>query len=430
MVLLCLSCCASVRSFAADTPPTPGEIWNLQELYETPSATWGEVNEKTVKDETGKEVRVQTQKVWYESGPWHGKKTRVMGFYSRPVGEAVYPGMILVHGGGGSAYSRWTELWAARGYAALAMDLAGCEITSEESTEGDQPVVRLPDGGPNQISEFKFLNFSPDDQGYVESWTWQAVASILRAHSLLDSLPEVDPNRTGITGISWGGYLTSLVAGVDDRLQVAVPVYGCGNLARLSVWTGAELAKKTPEEVALWTKYLDPISYVGHARCRMLFVDGTDDFAYPLEINRDTWEQVPGADVCLILHFPHSHGWGWTPPEIAAYVNSVLMPNCETIPCLTNFRYEASVDGIVFRAENKYKVPLQKTVLYYTTDPGGFGEDNKWQVREWSTVDGEVQGDEITVQLPADVTARPVYVFLQAVDERGLRGSTHYLKIE
>jgi len=29
-----------------------------------------------------------------------------------------------------------------------------------------------------------------------------------------------------VTGISWGGYLTCIVAGIDDRLKAAVPVYG------------------------------------------------------------------------------------------------------------------------------------------------------------------------------------------------------------
>ena len=31
-----------------------------------------------------------------------------------------------------------------------------------------------------------------------------------------------------MTGISWGGYLTCLVASLDSRFIAAAPVYGCG----------------------------------------------------------------------------------------------------------------------------------------------------------------------------------------------------------
>ena len=54
------------------------------------------------------------------------------------------------------------------------------------------------------------------------------MADVIRGVSLLASLPDVDSKRLGITGISWGGYLTCIVASLDDRLRVAVPVYGCG----------------------------------------------------------------------------------------------------------------------------------------------------------------------------------------------------------
>lgn len=63
-------------------------------------------------------------------------------------------------------------------------------------------------------------------------WTYHAVAAILRGHSLLISCAEVDAERIGITGTSWGGYLTCITAGVDSALKAAVPVYGCGYCTR------------------------------------------------------------------------------------------------------------------------------------------------------------------------------------------------------
>ena len=66
--------------------------------------------------------------------------------------------------------------------------------------------------------------------GIRNVWSYHAVANVIRAVSLIRSFKAVDPSRVGITGISWGGYLTCIVAGLDERLAVAVPVYGCGFL--------------------------------------------------------------------------------------------------------------------------------------------------------------------------------------------------------
>src|SRR5690606_22637899 len=87
--------------------------------------------------------------------------------------------------------------------------------------------TRLSKGGPDQGHEQKFNSIG----GSVEDdWPYHAVAAVMRAHTLLRTLPGVDPERTAVTGISWGGYTTCLVASLDDRFKAAVPVYGCGFL--------------------------------------------------------------------------------------------------------------------------------------------------------------------------------------------------------
>ena len=62
--------------------------------------------------------------------------------------------------------------------------------------------------------------FDQVDSPRADQWTYHAVADVILAHSLLRSLPEVDADRTGVTGISWGGYLTCIVAGVDADLNL------------------------------------------------------------------------------------------------------------------------------------------------------------------------------------------------------------------
>src|SRR6185295_887294 len=70
-------------------------------------------------------------------------------------------------------------------------------------------------------------------------WWWQArgytPAAVecwngVRAIDYLQSRPEVDTNRIAVTGISGGGAATFWISAADERVKVAVPVSGMGDL--------------------------------------------------------------------------------------------------------------------------------------------------------------------------------------------------------
>lgn len=61
--------------------------------------------------------------------------------------------------------------------------------------------------------------------------TWDGI----RALDYLDSLPEVDTNRMGVTGRSGGGAYSWFVAAVDDRVKVIAPVAGITDLKNYCV---------------------------------------------------------------------------------------------------------------------------------------------------------------------------------------------------
>lgn len=61
----------------------------------------------------------------------------------------------------------------------------------------------------------------------------QAVLDNRRALDWLQSRPDIDPARMGVAGISLGGILAPLIAGVDHRARVLVTIVGGGDVSDL-----------------------------------------------------------------------------------------------------------------------------------------------------------------------------------------------------
>ena len=388
-----LGCLALAWSACAPIPPSrhADHPWTTPAHWRTPAFTSG--------PRTG-----CVEEIFYEGPSFQGKPTRVFAYLGRPATSGIgrSPAMVLVHGGGGKAFRDWAEHWAKRGYVALAMDLAG-----------NGPAGRLPEGGPDQADATKFRNFTEAEVG--EMWTYHAVANVLRGHSLLRSLPDVDPDRIGLTGISWGGYLTCLVASIDHRFQVAVPVYGCGFLGDNSVWKDGSLAGMAPDSRERWLHRFDPSQYLDDVRCPILFLNGTTDFAYPLDSYQKSYRLVPGQlrHLAIVTNLPHGHIW--TFGEVDAFVDHRLRGTAPLARPGALIR-----EGDLLRTRVVSKVPLKSASLCYTSDVG------PWNQRRWVSAPARLEGSMVTSMLPA---VRPLVAYLAMVDDRGLRVSTDFVEI-
>ena len=349
--------------------------------------------------------------LFYEGVPYQGKPTRVFAYYGAPAGASgdrkKLPAMVLIHGGGGSAFDRWVKLWNSRGYAAIAMDVCGCVPVG---TYGNWK--RHEHGGPPGWD----ASFGQVEMPVTDQWTFQAVSAVALAHSLIRSYPEVDADRIGVTGISWGGYLTSVVAGVDSRFQFAAPVYGCGYLGDNSVWLPA-FEKLGKGKADLWLKHWDPSSYLGQAKMPILWVNGTNDFAYPM----DSWQKsyrLPQTSrtLCLRIRMPHGHGpAGENPEEIHVFANQILRQG-QPLATISDHGHSAEEAWATFKSE----ASITKAELAFTRDIG------KWQDRKWESLPAEI--DTTTGRVTAKIPAEAKVCYLNLFDDRNCAVSTPHVE--
>lgn len=346
------------------------------------------------------------QSFFYESVPFHGQTTRVYAYYGLPAKRQPsqrVPAVVLVHGGGGTAFARWVRLWNERGYAAIAMDLCGC-IPKPAEGGGWQ---RHSQGGPSGWD----ASFEQIDGPIQDQWQTHAISAIVLAHSYLRSREEVDPERIGITGISWGGYLTCIAAGVDDRFRCAVPVYGCGYLGKNSVWL-PKLKSMEPERSAKWSAQWDPSEFLPKVKMPMLWVNGTNDFAYPM----DSWQRshglVRGSQLALRIEMPHGHGpAGENPEEIHIFMNAMLRGE----PGFATWK-EFLGEGPHQSARFESPVPIVRGELCFTRDAG------EWKDRKWHAMEAKWSQTSIACDVPPDAT---VWYF-NLYDERRCAISSPY----
>jgi len=399
----------STTSLTAET------LWDLEALSAPP---------KFRRLESAKPIR----SLIYEGLPYQGRVAEVFAWYANPVTIGAvseipangFPAVVLIHGGGGTAFAEWVELWAKRGYAAIAMDLGGQQpadlkydsTTGELICDGSHNVENrtpLKTGGPAQNAEDKFDSVDLDPEHH---WPRHAVANAILAHSLIRSFPEVDAEHTAVTGISWGGYTTCIAASVDTRFKAAVPVYGCGFLYDGESVQKPEIDKLALESRAKWIALYDPSSHLPRCRVPLFFVNGTHDIHYPLDSYARTIA-LPTGPVSVRLEplMPHSSEHGWAPEEIGLFVDSYCRPDANPLAKL----------GVPLIRRESVTVPynsiepLNTASLHYTTEVGPRDQ------RTWQRLDATIATDSIIAPpLPTDANTW----LITATDERGAMVST------
>ena len=165
----------------------------------------------------------------------------------------------------------------------------------------------------------------------------------------------------------------------------------------------------TAERRNRWVNFFDPSKYLGGVECPILFLNGSNDFAYPLDSYRKSYQLVKNPRTLSVrIALPHGHIW--TFGEVDAFVDSLLKEG-EPLPGLSPMK----IEGDSVAANYSARIAIKKAELHYTTD------DGPWQKRVWKSTAADPSNGRVAAKLPLE---RPLVFFLSVTDERGLTVTT------
>lgn len=170
-------------------------------------------------------VEVSRLKFLARHDPRTDRDVIITAYLARPTSAGPHPGILVCHGGGGTAEQVSPQVigWAEKGYVSVCQDQPGIYNSRLGDSSG-------PSSDPG-AGRFRYR----DD--ITDSALYDGVVAALQGLALLRSQPDVDRTRIGVTGGSWGGYMTTMVSGLaGDRVKACFAVYGCGFYDHGAIW--------------------------------------------------------------------------------------------------------------------------------------------------------------------------------------------------
>lgn len=207
-----------------------------------------------------------------------------------PTARVKYPLIVQIHGGPhamyGYSFFHEMQVLASRGYGVVFCNPRGSSGYGEAFTG----VTR-------------------------GAWGESDMPDVLAAVDAATTLPWVDPNRLGVTGGSYGGYLTNWIIGHDTRFKAAVTQRCVSNFhsfvgtSDIGYDFGIHEFDGTPWSDAEKLLRHSPISYVEQIETPLLIIHSEQDFRCPIEQAEQMFTALKylGKDVALVRVPGESH---------------------------------------------------------------------------------------------------------------------------
>ncbi|OGB89765.1 hypothetical protein A2625_06610 [candidate division WOR-1 bacterium RIFCSPHIGHO2_01_FULL_53_15] len=386
--------------FSTGVKAGPFQSEAMRRLWAVPT---NEVRSETIRSYDLGSVRVE--EIYYFSRPYKGKPSKIFGYFAYPrARSAKLPAILLSHGGGGTASRSRAVAWARRGYSMLAIDLPG----KGENRAGSRST------GPDMVVT-NLLRTQPENENYLV----HAVAAARHGITYLTKRKEVDPDRIGMIGLSWGGVLTLLTNGQDERLKAAVNVFGAGHIPEGSTWEDF-FSSMTAADKETWNNYLDPKNFLSSQHAPIIFITGTNDHCYYLPTFQKSYQEVAAEkNYWLVPNLKHRFLDSSQGPALA-WLDQRLKNTHDPFPAISELPvFQKREDKIVVPVKAEVHSSVKVARLYYT--PGG---PQKWTAKTWQEVVPHYEGGIYYFGLPARLLKPDVLYYISVKDDHGGASST------
>ncbi len=334
----------------------------------------------------------------YLDGPeYKGSATRFFAIYDVPdaplvsdrVESGKSPAVVLVHGGGGTAFAEWVRRWNDAGFAAIAIAVEGqTDGVVDPSIRGPERWKRHASGGPPRAGIYSDFSESTGDE-----WMFHAVYAAIQANNFMRNQTEIDSANIGIVGISWGGVITATTIGFDQRFSFAAPIYGSGFLAEIPNQYGRSLAAN-PEYAEHW----EPALRLQKFAKPTLWLTGRAENNFFLPAQAASYRAV-GGDVSVSIkpNMRHGHEAGWNEPEPYLFASAVTRNG--TSPYVPREATRCDDGSYVVSFQISKELTPEAAVVYVAAEQI-INPETTWQEvsAEAFTVDEELKTVEVRVQ--------------------------------
>ncbi|UGQ48485.1 alpha/beta hydrolase family protein [Massilia endophytica] len=355
---------------------------------------------------------IDVQHVVFRSLEVNGVPNEVHAVLAAPRGNGPYPALLILHHGRSAAQGAMAEEWARRGYVAITPDLPGIADPKLAARSGGVWTTR-PYGADRWTVAPTIAN----------STIYQSLAAGIGAVRLLQAMKNVDTQRIGIIGASWGAYATTVLAGaLGGEIRAAYSVWG-GGYFEDTVFAN-DLARLSAPDRERWQAALGAEQFIPGIRARFFIAGATNDRAFFLPSIVRTFEAIrapkgivfgPNADHDAGGYpgGPAADERNWTAQEVTFFEHA-LKDRGSPLPEVKI----ASVGAQSAELEVHAELGIRELALYTSEDAAS------WQKRNWKKAEGRIRplgGKRFKVDL-GDLA--PGHWFVIATDVRGVSGSS------
>ena len=231
------------------------------------------------------------EEFWFES--FDGTRVQGWAMKPNPFRQGLrYPAILQVHGGPHAAHGFWidpnAQSYAEEGFAVIYINPRG-------STGYGQ---HFADGTINNWGGGDFRDLMAGIDAAVAKFDW------------------IDPERLGVTGSSYGGFMTNWAITQTDRFKAAVTSAGISNLISFYGTSLYQLLIESEFPGELWENYgllwqWSPLKHVANAKTPLLLLHGEEDQDVPIEQAEQFFTALrkAGVEATLVRYTGQGHSF-------------------------------------------------------------------------------------------------------------------------